>query len=100
MLETPIEKGHYVYKHIASDGSVLYVGRTKNPLTRLANHVASRTSWWFDQVWSIEYTRYAFESAAAHAEQLLIAELRPPCNLHGVRKRRTVTRQTRAQVAA
>lgn len=98
-ISVPVEKGLYVYRHLDAGGVVLYVGRTKNPAQRFANHVASKVSWWFDQVVAIEYERYEFEDAAERREIDLIDELKPPCNLQGVRPNRVVTRQTRAQAS-
>jgi predicted GIY-YIG superfamily endonuclease len=85
-ITVPLDPGHYVYIHRDEHGRVLYVGRTSAPLSRLANHQASRTrSPWFPQVRQIDWELCSNETSAWLQEMRLIEALAPPFNKDGVR---------------
>lgn len=67
--------GPCVYVARTSDGSVLYVGVTKNLLKRLRQH--ARSSWWWGDATEIETVRESTIWAAVRREQHLIRLLRP-----------------------
>jgi hypothetical protein len=72
-----------VYVLFGSDGQVLYVGVTKDPLTRFDAH---RSKAWTDA----EFYGCTDRAAALRLEGDLIFQHKPPENLEGKRKRRFV----------
>lgn len=81
-ISIPIEPGYYVYVHRGRGGEVLYVGSTSTPSGRMANHIANhRRTWWWPEVTSIEWERYAERRVMLFREVTLITALRPRANI-------------------
>jgi hypothetical protein len=58
---------HYLYRHFAADGTLLYVGISFSALQRTANHV--RQSHWFASIANITIEQHPSKEAAEKAEQ-------------------------------
>lgn len=69
-----------VYKHIGLDGNVLYVGLTNYMPRRLKEH--DKTSYWYDDVKSIEIEWFETRDDAVRYEQEMIRMLSPEHNIH------------------
>jgi hypothetical protein len=79
----PIPGVVLVYVLFGSAGQVLYVGMTKDPLTRFSSHTSKQ--------WTVaEFYGCADREAALRLEGDLIFQHKPPENLVGKRKRRFV----------
>jgi len=76
---------HAVYRMFASDGRLLYVGRTGDARVRFGDHGAKR---WFVLVHTITLEWHATEAAAAAAETAAIRTERPRYNIRGVDPRK------------
>lgn len=74
---------HWTYVVRDAAGQVLYVGCTVNPLGRMRQHKATRTSWWADRA-TVYWREYPDFNAARAAEADLIRTLQP---LHNTLKR-------------
>lgn len=70
-----------VYRHIADDGQVLYIGMTSNPKHREIGH--RRESAWWPQVARVEYEPQPDRDAALAREMELIRLYDPPHNIVG-----------------
>ena len=64
-----------VYRHFDRHGRLLYVGMTKNALTRLTHH--SCTTDWYDDIVTITITHYLTRKDAALAEAFAIENESP-----------------------
>ncbi len=70
--------GVALYRHFAADGSLLYVGISVRPLTRLGEHEESR---WIDKVSRVDMERFPTRDAAIDAERNAIVSERPIYNI-------------------
>lgn len=80
-FEIPAHPGEFVYAHLDMLGLELYVGKTKHPSDRCANH-QSRSPWW-PKVRTIVWERQANSDAAYWREDEVIAMLLPEYNTAG-----------------
>ena len=69
---------HFVYKFLAADGTVLYVGCTANPGTRMKQHQYQQP--WFPDVSRVEMDCHPSEEEGLAAERAAIKALRPTHN--------------------
>lgn len=93
-LSLPKQRGFYVYAHMDTDGDVLYVGSTTNPLSRVANHTQNKRSHWFpDEVRDIEWIACPDDHSMRRLEEDLIRELQPKHNIQGKTKSDEATAQ-------
>lgn len=67
-----------IYRHFASDGSLLYVGITGQPLKRLQTHMGG--SQWAEQIANVTIEWHETRPAAELAERRAIRGERPPHN--------------------
>lgn len=72
------ETGHWCYIARSADGSVLYVGMTIQPRTRLVTH--SKTADWWADCCSVELVACTSEIDSLRTERRLIHELEPSHN--------------------
>lgn len=77
----PTEPGPAVYRAIAADGSVLYVGVTGHLFTRLAQH--RKDSLWWPEATEVDWVIFPDRRRAERAEAHAIARHRPPYNVNG-----------------
>jgi hypothetical protein len=68
----------WVYRHLAADGSVLYVGTTTDPQKRQQNH--KQRSSWFADIADVRYDGPMPRREALVREAELIGKLCPPYN--------------------
>jgi DNA-binding transcriptional regulator YiaG len=72
---------HFIYRFLAVDGSLLYVGRTARLLNRMRNHRCS-TPWWHEVVSvQIDNTTYGDAASASVAECHAIMAGHPKYNI-------------------
>lgn len=95
----PAESGPTVYRHVAADGQVLYVGCSRNLADRTRGH---KKSPWFMEIRTIVWERHETMLQAHKAEVAEIRRLDPPHNVaHTSREpfyiRRPNTAQRRMQ---
>jgi predicted GIY-YIG superfamily endonuclease len=64
-----------VYRAFDTDGALLYVGSSTNPLARLTQHAATR--WWWTQVVTVTLEHHRSPSAALAAERAAIRDEAP-----------------------
>ena len=69
-----------LYRVFDADDQLLYVGISRNPNGRFANH-ATRKPWWRETVASIEITWLATRALAHEAEALAIRDEDPIYNI-------------------
>jgi hypothetical protein len=78
------ESEHWVYKHQAADGSVLYVGCTVDRDARLRQH--ERESAWYPHIAETSYEGPFTRADGLAREAALIASLDPPNNVAYTRR--------------
>lgn len=71
---------HWVYVHIAADGTALYVGVTARYLARQSEH-RRRSPWFAEMAETAKLGPFDDKSYALAFERELISELQPPNNL-------------------
>lgn len=81
-----LPRGPVVYRCIADDGVVIYIGSTTNLALRIRRH--KRASHWWDEADRIEPQPYPNEGAARVAEAVAITEEQPFYNIDCVPGRR------------
>jgi predicted GIY-YIG superfamily endonuclease len=70
-----------LYRYFDSEGQLLYVGITKNPLERQAQH--QKTQPWWDDVTSARFEHYSTREEAIKAEDYAIGTEWPRYNIAG-----------------
>lgn len=70
----------FVYRCTSSDGRLLYVGISADPIQRVNKH---RASWWGWLLADVEVTEYELAEDAREVEALAIATERPRFNRQG-----------------
>jgi hypothetical protein len=78
-LDLEGETIHYLYRLLADDGSLLYVGESNNWTRRLKEHHQEKG--WFKQVRFVEVQRFPSAGAAKAAERKAIEEGAPAHNI-------------------
>lgn len=68
----------FMYKHIGSCGTILYIGITQNLAVRLYAH--KKNSPWFGEIAKIETKRFEKREEAKNAERMAILHYRPKHN--------------------
>lgn len=69
---------HWTYMAYDESDTLLYIGCTNNPLTRLRTHKAK--SRWFSEAVRVQWQRYVDYQSARAAEYELICALQPAHN--------------------
>jgi predicted GIY-YIG superfamily endonuclease len=64
-----------LYRYFNIDNELLYVGISKNPISRLEQHGVDKQ--WFDEIASITLVKYATRGDALEAERIAIEEEEP-----------------------
>lgn len=78
LLEDP--EPHWVYRFSDEAGACLYVGMSRRPAARFAQHGADKD--WWPAVVTVEMTRFPDRAAAAQAEREEIRARAPVHNVH------------------
>lgn len=68
----------WVYLHLSDGGSVLYVGRTHKPATRIRQHLQAST--WATSIARVETFGPFSDTRSRHLERWLIEQLEPANN--------------------
>lgn len=80
----------WVYFHLAADGLVLYIGKTRSPIERMRSHQANAA--WYPEIDRVIWFGPMDEVNATAAERELISVEQPPCNIrHTDRDRYDIT---------
>jgi hypothetical protein len=73
-----------LYRHFSSDGDLLYVGVSCNPIQRLSQHIA-KSDWW-NEIATVTIEKFETRALARAAEVEAIRSERPMLNCHENRK--------------
>lgn len=86
---------HFLYRHFATDGELLYIGISLSAFRRLRQHQQHAS--WFDRIARVEIQPFPSRGEALVAERAAIASEHPAHNLMHVPGRRRVQRASRPQ---